>query len=33
MNFVGTDTFTYTISNGRDGTDTAEVKVTIQERN
>ena len=28
-NFCGTDTFTYTLSDGRGGTDTAAVKVTV----
>ena len=29
MNFSGNDTFTYTLSDGKDGTDTAKVNVTI----
>ncbi|MBK9237880.1 MAG: retention module-containing protein [Rhodoferax sp.] len=29
LNFVGTDTFTYTISDGNGGTDTATVSVTV----
>ena len=32
-NFSGTDTFTYTLSDGRGGTDTAQVTVTITEVN